>query len=167
MSSYTPRVSHDRWDLIKPLAVVYGVPIGILVGAVVAAVFDVTHVAHPVSWGVIAGLGSGIFGGALWAVHQTDTRFEFEARELRAPCLDWDRLIERLNVRAASKRYLVIRNEMHYVAYTPTMAAPVGGPLTLSSGRWLCVVVTWCEQTVTIAGPKWIVAELVDAAGED
>jgi hypothetical protein len=74
-------------------------------------------------------------------------------------------MVERLNVRAARKHYLLVHQEKHYVAYAPTMAAPVaGGPLTISPRDWLSVVVTCCNNTVTMAGPKWIVNELEHAA---
>jgi hypothetical protein len=54
-----------------------------LVGALIAAVFEVTHVPHPAAWGVIAGIAGAVLGGGAWAAIQT-TRLS-RTRLLRSP----------------------------------------------------------------------------------
>jgi hypothetical protein len=176
---YKPHESHDWRDMWTPLVFVIGVPAGIVLGVLTAAVLElhlhIKHLGflssshHPAAWGVVAGFVGGTLVGVVVAAIETTRRFKFESHELETiRCRDsseWWTLVERLNVRAAHKHYLVLSQQEHYVSYAPTMAAPVaGGPLTVAPREWLTVVVACSNTRVTIAGPKWIARELLLAA---
>jgi hypothetical protein len=151
----------DWWDSLFRVAFIYGVPIGIAVGAVVAAWIQVQDGKDSAAKGVLIGAGAAVVAGLgigwLRAGHYRSDRGE-------VGYTDRNRLIRVLNMSAARNRYLLQRIEGDYIVYVPTLTPPIAvGPLTLTSESFT-VSVQLSEGRATIDGPAWIVRKLCEAA---
>jgi hypothetical protein len=153
-------VEESWFVMAKSIGFVYGVPSGLLVGALVAASVEVSGHAHGAAKGVLVGVGSGLLIGAVVGTWETLRKYRWVQRTVESEC-DWDAVVKALNVKAAAEHYLLVTQQADYVAYSPTLARPVaGGPLTVS-GEYLSVVVARLNPTtITITGPERIARKL-------
>ena len=152
----------------KSIGFVYGVPIGITLGVIAAAILEIRDAPHPAATGLLIGFGSGAVSGAVAAWLEIRVRLRWIRREITGVSGDaWAALVMALNVRAAQMHYLMVRNEGDYLAYAPTLVRPVAaGPLTVS-GEYLSVIVSRLPaETIAITGPEYMVDEFTDAAAE-
>jgi hypothetical protein len=161
-------MSHERretgghepwWTMGKSLIFVFGVPIGIFVGVLVGAAFEVTNVPHSAAWGLLIGVASAVLIGG--AVGRKAARTKYKWVQIQLAVVSdsyWTALIMALNVKAADEHYLVVRRDADYVAYSPALVRPiVAGPMTVS-GEYLNVVVARLNATtVSITGPQYMV----------
>ena len=157
-----------RWAMGKSIGFVYGVPIGVTLGGIGAAILEVLDKADPAATGLLIGFGSGLVSGAVAAVWRTRGKLRWIRRQVSGVSGDdWAAVVMALNVRAAQKHYLRVRSEADYLAYAPTLVRPVAaGPLTVS-GEYLSVVVSRLPaETIAITGPEYMVNEFTDAASE-
>jgi hypothetical protein len=159
---------HKRGDWFNAFSrqgLSFGVPTGIALGAGSAAALQLwgnsAERANSAAWGVVIGLVAGLgvaacFGMAL-ANHYA---FTFE-KDVSHP--DKDTLVQRFNVTCAERQYVMASKTDDYLVYVPTLTPAVAaGPLTVSTD-YLSVVVQIFERDCTIAGPRWIVDDLVGA----
>jgi hypothetical protein len=159
----------ESWTVIgKSLAFVYGVPIGIGLGAIAGALIEILHGSHSTAWGLLIGIvGGGLFGGLL-ARHDACGDYKWTHSQVVLPSdTKWDVIVGTLNAAAAIQHYMLVRREDDYATYAPTLVrSVVAGPLTVS-GEYLSVVVTQVDATtITITGPCYMVGELENAATE-
>jgi hypothetical protein len=167
----------ESWRVMaKPLTFAVGVPIGIPVGALVAAFYEICDKNDPAAWGVVFGfVSAGVVGGAygLWATTGTymqvsglkklkrTAKFRWVRSKLTVADSEavWDAVEKALNVKAAEQHFLMVRREPGYLAYSPMLFRPVAaGPLTVS-GEYMSVIVTRPDETtINITGPQYMVA---------
>jgi hypothetical protein len=164
----TEKPRFKNWfDMFKPLAFMYGVPIGIVAGTITATLvtlLDIWDGSDPAAKGLVVGFGSAFVVGGGWAAVDAGTRFRWVRTQVTVK-VDWDKLVQALNLVTASEHYLLLRCEEGYLVYCPSLATPVAlGPLTVS-GEYLSVVVArLSESEIKLIGPKRIVNSLVTAA---
>lgn len=152
----------------KSLALVYGVPIGIFVGAVVGASLQVADVDNGGAIGLLSGFVSGAMFGLGLGRRSARTNYEWiQTKRTLVPNTEWDAVVMALNFKAAKEHHLMLRREKDYVAYVPTLATPVAaGPLTVS-GQYLSVIVARLDATtITFTGPRYMVDAFLTAATE-
>jgi hypothetical protein len=143
-----------------------GVPFGIALGAIAAAVFDLLQLPHRAAWGLLLGVASAVLIGSVSATVTTRRNYRWTSSEFEvASDAEWLAVVRALNVTAAAEHYLIVRQEADYVAYVPTLLRPVAaGPLTVSA-EYLSVIVARSNATrVTMAGPWRLVKALKPAA---
>jgi hypothetical protein len=96
----------------KSLAFVFGVPVGIFVGVIVGAVFEIAHLPHSAAWGLLSGFGSGVVIGGFLGVQAArgDYKWVTELWTLNEAA-DWEAFVRDLNQTAAQEHYLMVRRE--------------------------------------------------------